>query len=80
MTNRCIKAPPSGELPPQVTERVHPAVPLCGSTRENVVPKSPQTFRYHKIKIILLRFSTKISEDVEKPIGWCIFLRKNVVK
>ena len=35
---------------------------------------------YHEIKIILLRFSTKISEDVEKPIGWCIFLRKNVVK
>ena len=80
LTNRCIKAPPSGELSPQVTERVHPAVPLCGSTRENVVPKSPQTFRYHKIKIILLRFSTKISEDVEKPIGGCIFLRKNVVK
>ena len=68
MTNRCIKAPPSGELSPQVTERVHPAVPLCGSTRENVVPKSPQTFRYHKIKIILLRFSTKISEDVERRL------------
>ena len=27
-----------------------------------------------------LGFSTKISEDVEKPIGECIFLRKNVVK
>ena len=49
-------------------------------SRENVVPKSPQTFRYYEIKIILLCFSTKISEDVEKPIGGCIFLRKNVVK
>ena len=80
MTTRCIKAPPSGELSPQVTERVHPAVPLCGPSRENAAPGGPQTFRYHKIKIILLRFSTKISEDVGKPIGECIFLRKNVVK
>ena len=80
LTNRCIKAPPSGELSPQVTERVHPAVPFCGPSRENAAPGGPQTFRYHKIKIILLRFSTKISEDVEKPIGGCIFLRKNVVK
>ena len=49
-------------------------------SRENAAPGGPQTFQYHKIKIILLRFSTKISEDVEKPIGGCIFLRKNVVK
>ena len=49
-------------------------------SRENAAPGGPQTFRYHKIKIILLRFSTKISEDVEKSIGECIFLRKNVVK
>ena len=77
MTNRCIKAPPSGELSPQVTERVPPD---SGPSRENAAPGGPQTFRYHKIKIILLCFSTKISEDVEKPIGGCIFLRKNVVK
>ena len=28
-------------------------VPLCGSSRESVVPESPQTFRNHEIKIIL---------------------------
>ena len=75
MTNRCIKAPPRGAS--QVTERVI-LLPLMAPP-VNVDRKS-QTFRYHKIKIILLRFSTKISEDVEKPIGGCIFLRKNVVK
>ena len=78
LTNRCIKAPPFGGA----GEHSEPErVPLdSGPSRENAAPGGPQTFRYHKIKIILLRFSTKISEDVEKSIGGCIFLRKNVVK
>ena len=78
MTNRCIKAPPSGELASIASLRGF--LPDSGPSRENAAPGGPQTFRYHKIKIILLCFSTKISEDVEKPIGGCIFLRKNVVK
>ena len=78
LTDKCIKAPPLGGAGEHSEpERVPPD---SGPSRENAAPGGPQTFRYHKIKIILLRFSTKISEDVEKPIGGCIFLRKNVVK
>ena len=78
MTNRCRKAPPSGELASIASLRGFPRI--AAPPVKMLPPGGPQTFRYHKIKIILLRFSTKISEDVEKPIGGCIFLRKNVVK
>ena len=46
LTDRWIKAPPSGELASIASLRGFPS-------RENVVPESPQTFRNHEIKIIL---------------------------
>ena len=64
-TVRCLKAPPSGELSPKVTERVLPrapplpqeagaaaAVSLYDPTRENAAPERPQAFWGCKSKII----------------------------
>ena len=69
------------------------AVSLYDPTRENSVWSAPQSATNAKLKIILplnmaraqrkpfsILFSTNILEDVEKPRGGCIFLRKNVVK
>ena len=59
-------------------------VRLPAPSRENATPAAehilnrPLPGRQNNAKTH--GFSTKISEDVEKPIGGCIFLRKNVVK
>ena len=50
---------------------------MCRAAAEHIL-NPPLPGRENNAKN--LGFSTKISEDVEKPIGGCIFLRKNVVK